>query len=142
MPKLWLYFVALILPFIFRLLLLNAGLTDWLWYHHYEGAYTMLSALAAQPLFLQLIGSWPLPVFIVTVWCYWQMEDDECIPSQFLMLPFVYLPFSILGGWIMNSEVNFADLLIHPLIILPAGYIYIFIWALFIWVLDKLRLVL
>jgi len=142
MPKTWLYFIALILPLVVRVLILNTGFVDWLWYQHHEGAYRLLSELKTQPQFLAFIGGWPLPVFIVTIICWWNIEEgDDAIPAQFLLLPLAYVPFTIIGDALVTGTFEESNLYIHPLVILPIGYIYVFTWTIFIWVLDKLRLV-
>jgi len=141
-PKMWFYYIALIFPLVLRVVLLNTGFIDWLWYQQHVEAYNFLSALRVQPLFLEFIGGWPLPIFIVTVLFYWQMEEhDDGIPLQFLLLPIAYVPFTIVGDILVTAEFHVSNLWIHPLIIIPIGYIYIFSWAIAIWVLDKLRLV-
>ncbi len=142
MPKSWLCFIALILPLAFRVLMLDTDFVNGLWYRQDFAAYNMLNALRAQPLFLEFIGGWPLPVFVVTVCCYWIMdEDSDSIPGQLLLLPIVYLPFTIIGDWLVSRQFHAADLYVHPLVLLPVGYAYVLTWALFIRILDKLRLV-
>lgn len=143
MPKSWLCFIALLLPLGFRLLVLDTDFINQLWYaHHYE-AYNLLNALRVQPLFLQFMGGWIFPIFIAVVFSYWMVDEDvENIPPQMLMLPLLYLPFTIIGDWVISGEFRPDDLYIHPLVILPVGYTYIIIWTAFIWFLDKLRLVL
>jgi len=142
MPKVWLYYIALVLPLVVRVLTLTF-FTDWLWYHHYEKAFYFLSSLSVQPQFVQFIGGWAYPVFVGTVICRWVMDEDgESLPLQFLMLPLVYAPFAIVGEVLTHAEFHASMLYTFPLVIIPFGYIYVFAWVIFIWVVEKLRLVL
>ncbi len=143
MPKTWLYYIALALPLVLRVLVFNTGFVESLWYKHYEEAYYLLSRLRVHPLFISLIGNWSLPVFIITVGCYWNMQEDhDTMPQQFLMLPFVYIPFVIVGDYLYNGIFQASSFYVYPLLVLPFGYLYIFAWALFIWIMEKTRLVL
>jgi hypothetical protein len=141
MPKTWLYYFALVLPLIFRVLMLNTDFINWVWYGGYQQTYNFLAALKVQPQFLTFIGGWPLPVFILTVICWWQMDDDDGIPAQFLLLPLAYVPFTIVGDILLTAHFDETNLYIHPLVIIPIGYVYVFAWTIFIWLLEKLRLV-
>jgi hypothetical protein len=142
MPRNWLYFFALVLPLIARVLVLNTEIPEWFWYHEHPDAYYFLAALRVHPQFLQFIGGWPLPVFVVSVIAWWTMDDrDEDIPSQFLLLPMVYAVFAIIGDVLVTAEFKPTNLYTFPLIIIPIGYMYIIPWAILIRVLEKVRLV-
>lgn len=143
MPKTWLYFLALGLPLVLRFLMFNTSFVEFLWYQHHEDAYYFLSSLRVQPTFVSYIGGWALPLFVFTVGCYWQMEEEfDSLPQQFLLLPFVYIPFVIAADFLFNQHFETASLYSYPLIILPFGYLYVFVWVIFIWFMEKLRLVL
>lgn len=143
MPKTWLYFIALAVPVILRALLLPEAAVNWLWYRGYEDAYYFFSALRINPHFLKYWGGWPLPVFVLTVYAYWMAEfDEEAIARQFLLLPIAYAPFSVFGTMLARLEFDISLLYLHPLVLIPTGYLYLLPWILFIWVFGKLRLVL
>lgn len=143
MPKVWLYFIALIVPLVLRVLILNTGFVEWLWYQGHVESYNWLSVLRVQPQFIEFIGGWALPVFVITVFSYWTIEgNEEGIQDQFLLLPIAYIPFTLIGEVLLTGEFHVASLYVHPLVVIPIGYLYIMIWALFIRVLDKLQLVL
>lgn len=142
MPKTWLYFIAACLPLIFRAMLLDIGVVEWFWYHGYENTYYFLSNLRVNENFIKYWGGWPLPVFIVTVIVYWMADFDEiAIPHQFLLLPIAYVPFSVFGTMLVNREFDVTLLYFHPLVLIPTGYLYLFPWIVFVWVFDKLGLV-
>jgi hypothetical protein len=142
MPRMWIYFIALALPLAFRIVVVNTGLDEWLWYQRYPDAYYILSALKVNPLFLETLALWPLAFFTGTMFFYWTIDlDDEAIASQFLLLPIIYVPFSILGTWVLNWGFDFTLFYKHPLVLIPAGYLYLFPWIVFVWVFSKLRLV-
>lgn len=141
MPKTWFYFIALFAPIIVRVLLLNTTFVEWLWYEGYHDAYYLLAKFRINPQFQQYIAGWPLPVFTITVCAYWMMNDDQGIPDQFLMLPLAYVPFSIIGTVLVRGDFP-SDLIMQPLVIVPFGYIYVIIWVVFLWVMEKCRLVL
>jgi hypothetical protein len=142
MPKSWLYFLALASPLIFRVVVLNTGFVDWLWYQQDYAMYEMFNNLRFQPQFLQFVGGWSLPLFIITIFSYWLAEhDEEGISDQFLMLPIAFVPFTIIGDILLTQQFNASNLYVHPLIVIPAGYIYVFAWVILIRVLDKMRLV-
>ena len=143
MPKHWLYFLALGLPLVLRFLMFNTSFVEYLWYQHHEQAYYFLSELRVQPTFASFIGSWALPLFVFTVACYWRMEEEfDSLPHQFLLLPIAYIPFVIAADFLFNHHFETSSLYSYPLIILPFGYMYIFTWVVFIWVMEKVRLVL
>lgn len=142
MPKTWLYFIALTLPLIFRVLLLDIGVVEWFWYHGYENTYYFLRDLRANSYFQEYWGDWPLPIFVMTVIVYWMADfDEEAISRQFLLLPIVYVPFSVIGTMLVSREFDVTLLYLHPLVLIPTGYLYILPWVVFVWVFDKLGLV-
>lgn len=142
MPRAWLYYIAVALPLVFRILVLNTSFAEWLWYRGYADTYYFLSALTVNEYFLEFIGGWALPVFTLTVYSYWAIEHDhEAIASQFLMLPIVYVPFTIMANILTNWTFDGSLFYVHPLIVLPAGYLYVLPWAMFIALLAKLRVV-
>lgn len=142
MPRTWIYYIALALPLVFRVLILNTGFVEWLWYHDHQDAYYALSNLSVNETFLEFIGGWALPVFIITVYSYWTIDQDvDAISSQFLMLPIVYVPFTIVANILTHWTFDGSLFYIHPLIVIPAGYVYVFPWVAFVWVFSKLRLV-
>jgi hypothetical protein len=141
MPKTWLYYIALVFPFVLRLLVLNTNFVDWLWYHQDMDAYNFFNALRVSPPFLDLIGGWALPVYIGTICCYWQMDGETELSTLFLLLPLGYVPFAIIAGILVNGSFDASTLYSYPLLIIPLGYLYILPWLLFIWTFDKLRLV-
>ena len=142
MPKTWVYILALIIPLVFRVLILNTPMLSWLWYHGYPGLYNALSPLTINKPFLTFIGGWALPIFVVTMIGYWMMEtEDEIISSQFLLVPIAYVPFSIVVTMVSTMNVDFHLFYVHPLIIIPIGYVYIMLWVFLIWILEKLGIV-
>ena len=48
------------------------------------------------------------------------------------------MPFAIIGDTLMNAEFNPANLYLHPMTVLPFGYIYVGIWVALIWVFEKI----
>lgn len=142
MPKIWLYFIAVALPLLLRALLLDIGVVEWFWYQGHENTYYFLRDLRINPSFLEYCGGWPLPVFLFTVIAYWTADFDEiAIPHQFWLLPIAYVPFSVFGTMLVNREFDASLLYLHPLVLIPSGYLYILPWVIFIWVFEKLRLV-
>jgi len=141
MPKTWIYYLAVILPLVAHLLVLDTRFfLDWLWYNGHHDYYNVLNVLSVDPLLVDLFGGWPLPVFIGTVLCYWVGGDEEDISGQFLMLPLAYIPF-LIGGAAIAKGFEVSMLYTYPLIAVPIFYLYIFPWVVFIKVFDKLRLV-
>ncbi len=124
MPRNWLYYIALICPLALRIVLLNTGFVEWLWYQHHEQAYYMLTALREQPYFLAFLGGWKLPIFIIAIICWWNVEDsDEGIPAQFLLVPLGYVPFAMAADILNNGLLDEATFYVYPLVILPIGYV-------------------
>ncbi|MDX1975713.1 MAG: hypothetical protein SFT92_08595 [Rickettsiales bacterium] len=141
MPKHWLYYLALIVPLIIRLLVIDLGLAEWFWYRGNSEMYQLFNHLRSQPQFMEFIGGWALPIFVVTVGGYWHMDDETDHASQFLLLPLLYIPFTILVNVVTNHGLNPDILLSHPVLIILFGYLYVLAWIFFIWVFQKLRLV-
>lgn len=144
MPKHWLYYIALCMPLVFRVLILNTGFVNWLWYNNYPNAYYFFSALAVNPSFLTFVGGWALPVFVFTIISFWVMEmahGDDHIEHHFILLPVMYVPFSIVGDFLVTLQFNPMNLFAHPVIIIPFGYLYIGMWEVFIRVMSRLNLV-
>lgn len=141
MPKAWIYYIALLLPLVIRLVLVNTLFLNWLWYAGYEEAYYYLSTLSVNPMFQEFAGVWPLTIFVGTVYTYWFMDEDyDAIPKQFLLLPLVYVPFSIIGTTLVNRAFEASMLFTHPIVIIFGGYLYVLPWVLFVWVFCKLHL--
>jgi hypothetical protein len=127
---------------IFSLLVVRTPFVDWLWYNGYPELYNKLALLKINAVFLTYMGSWALPIFVATAIGYWMMEtEDEIISSQYLLVPIAYVPFSLVVTMVANMQVDFTWFYIHPLVIIPAGYVYIFMWIIIIWVLEKIKLV-
>jgi purine-cytosine permease-like protein len=142
MPKSWIYIFALVLPLLFRVLLMYTPMVEWFWYNGYPNLYNALALLKANQTFLTFLGGWAFPIFVVTMIGYWLMEnDDETITSQFLLTPIAYVPFSIAVTMIGNMRVDFPLFYIHPLVIIPVGYVYVMLWMFIIWILEKAKLV-
>lgn len=142
MPKTWVYIFSLLLPVIFSLLVVRTPFVDWLWYNGYPELYNTLALLKINAVFLTYMGSWALPIFVATAIGYWMMEtEDEIISSQYLLVPIAYVPFSLVVTMVANMQVDFTWFYIQPLVIIPAGYVYIFMWIIIIWVLEKIKLV-
>lgn len=143
MPRNWIYLIALILILVLRILIVDTTwLAQWVWYRGQADAYYALLALRENPTVLEFVGGWPLPVFIVSAYIYWTNEDnDNDMGAQFLMLPLAYLPFSIVGTMLQNQAIDLSKFFIYPLIIIPAGYLYVTPWVVFVWVFSKLKLV-
>jgi hypothetical protein len=142
MPRTWIYYLALILPLVAHLFVMDTRFfLEWLWYNGYADYYDVLNVLSVNPQMVDLFGGWPLPVFVGTVLCYWIGAEEENIDGQFLLLPLAYLPFLIIGKALVSFSFDSAMLYMYPLVIIPIGYLYIFPWVLFVRVFDKLRLV-
>ena len=142
MPKTWVYIFALILPIILRVLLVNTSLDTWFWYHGYPNVYKFLAALAVNQIFLTYIGGWALPIFVVTMIGYWMIEsEDEVVSSQFLLVPIAYVPFSLVVTMVATMNVDIRLFYIQPLTIIPLGYVYVFMWIIILWVLEKIGIV-
>src|SRR5690242_1515217 len=104
MPKTWIYYLAVILPLVAHLLVMDTRFfLEWLWYHGYPEYYDVLNVLSVNPMLVEMFGSWALPVFIGTVLCFWIGGEEEDISGQFLLLPIFYVPF-ILGGNAITNE--------------------------------------
>lgn len=143
MPKAWLYMFALALPFIFRVLLVDLSAHNFLWYQGYEHAYDIFSRLSVNQVFLDIIGNWGLPAFLVVVISYWMIDyDEDAINAQFLITPLGYTVFALIGTAVKDMGINDWHIFInYPLIIIPLGYMYIFLWVILAWILEKIGLV-
>jgi hypothetical protein len=120
---------------------LNTDYDLWLGAWHYEKTAQFIGMLRENPKFNEFFGNWALPFFVGLVLVYWGTnEDDTGIPLQFLTLPFAYLPFSILGAILMNAQFRPEFLWVHPLVILPFGYLYVAFWTILIWFFEKIRI--
>ncbi len=144
MPSNWIYYIALILCLVFVVVFAHTDyFAQWLWYKGQEIAYYKFMEMRQTAEFKEFIGSLALPVFLLTAYMYWLSDDDEKdIEKQFMLLPLAYIPFSIIGQVLLSGgEFHSSMLYTHPLVIIPAGYLYIFPWLIFVRVFCKLRLV-
>jgi hypothetical protein len=144
MPKTWLYFIALVLPLLVRILILNTDFVDNLWYNHHVDAYNLFNVLRTSPLFLELIGGWIFPFFVATSWGYWYLDDTEGKEpgGMFVLLPLIYVPFAIIGSVLVSGHFDVMTLFSYPVVILIFGYLYVFPWMFCIWVFSKTGVVL
>lgn len=141
MSKKWAYCFAVLFILILRFGIMNTPLDEQLIALHYDKLAHVITLLKAAPIFTEFVGSWAMPVFVVTVILFWlTSQEDEAIPMQFLILPIAFIPFSIIGAILTNAEFRFNYFWIHPLIILPFGYFYVSMWTILIWILEKLRI--
>lgn len=142
MRKKWAYFLAVLFLLVIRFGVLNSNSDQWLASMHYPQAGHFVSVLRNSGAFQEFMGSWALVFYIAAVLVFWSTEEDDSgIPMQFLLLPIAYVPFSIIGAILMNAEFQFNYLWIHPLVILPFGYLYVSLWTILIWLFDKLRII-
>lgn len=142
MDKQWGYFLAVFFLLIVRVGVLNTNYGEILGSLGYTDTSAFILLLKNSVVFNQFMGSWALPVFVVTVLAYWAFHRDEgLIPMQFLILPIAYVPFSIVGEILSTAEAHLSYIWVHPLVILPFGYFYVSFWTIFIWLLEKLRIV-
>lgn len=142
MNKKWAYFLAVVFLAVIRFGVLNTSYDAWLLSLGYEGTANFISLLKASPAFQNYFGSWALLVFVVAVIFFWCInEDDGAIPQHFLLLPIVYVPFSIVGTVLSTAEFHLNYLWVQPLVILPFGYLYVAFWRFLLWIFEKLRLV-
>jgi hypothetical protein len=141
MPKTWIYYLAVIMPLLAHLLVMDTRFfLDWLWYNGYPDYYNVLNELSVHPMLVEMFGGWALPVFIGTVLSYWVGGDEEDIGGQFLVLPLFYVPFLLVGNAITQGF-TISMLYTYPLVVIPVGYLYLFPWITFLKVFDRLRLV-
>ena len=134
-------FAVLLLPMI-RLLVIDAHSDDWLLAMHYDRTAEFVAGLRNSVPFITYMGSWALLVFVAAVMLFWMTEEDTAnIAKQFLLLPIAYVPFSIVGMTLATADFQVAYLYVHPLVILPFGYLYVAFWLLLIWLLGKLHIV-
>ncbi|MBY0406348.1 MAG: hypothetical protein K2Q01_01550 [Rickettsiales bacterium] len=142
MSKKWAYAVAVLFLLALRIGAVDTDAAQTLWTWGFEKTARVLASLRENPAFNEFAGSWAMPVFVCGVLIYWFTHEDESgIPMQFLLLPIFYIPLSILGAILVNAEFRLTYLWVHPLIILPFGYLYVSLWTILIWLLEKLRLV-
>lgn len=144
MPRTWVYFLALFLPMLASVLLLNTRFfLEWLWYHGYADYYHFLNGLSVQPQLVEYLKGWPFPVFVLTVFAYWMTEyhEPEAIAHQFLLLPIVYIPFLIVGRALETWNFTQDMYMVYPVMVLLGGYAYVLPVVALVWVLDRLRLV-
>lgn len=141
-PKTWLYSLAVALPLVLWLVLDYTEIVNWLWYHHYEGAYYFFAAFKASSFYQNLLASWPYPVFMVTVYIYWFGDDTEekDIGALFALLPIAYVPFAVIGTTLVHLHFEPAVFYSYPIIVLVFGYLYVLPWVAIIWVLGKLKI--
>lgn len=144
MPRAWLYFLALWLPLAVSVLVLDTRFfLEWLWYKGYGDYYNLLNALSVQPQLVECLKGWPFPIFVMTVFAYWMTEyhEPEAIAHQFLLLPIAYIPFLIVGRALETWQFTPEMYQMYPFVVLLGGYAYVLAWVAFIWILDRLRLV-
>ena len=136
------YFFAVVFVLVLRFGVLNTDLDVRLMSMGYERLAHIIAGLRENPTFGEFVGSWAMPVFVVTVLVFWiTNQDDAQIPMHFLVLPIAYIPFSIIGAILATAEARIDYLWVHPLVILPFGYFYVSMWTIFIWFLTKIRLI-
>ncbi len=141
MNKKWAYYIAVLFLLVLRFGVLNTNYDQFLSNWHYDNAAAFIQLLRNSPTYNEFMGNWGLPFYVACVLVYWSTnEDDSGIPMQFLLLPLAYLPFSIIGTILMTAEFQPQTLWVHPLIILPFGYLYVSFWTIFIWIFQKIRL--
>ena len=137
----WLYIFAVIFLLLLRLVVLNTQADVWLMSAHFTTLANIIATLRGSGVFVTYVGNWALPVFVAAVMVFWLTEQDGADHAkQFLLLPIVYVPFSIVGMILQTAVFEFSYLYVHPLVILPFGYIYIFFWVALAWLLGKLGL--
>lgn len=137
--KVWLFYVAIILPFIAGLVIRFTGVADWTWYQGHEQLYYTLAGLRDNPLFQELLASWTPGFFILTVYVHWftQVEHED-IGGEFVLLPLAYAPFAVIGHFLQIRGFEASALYAYPIIVIICGYLYIFPWVVFAWILGKL----
>ncbi|NBO17734.1 MAG: hypothetical protein EBV03_00620 [Proteobacteria bacterium] len=143
MQKKYAYFIAVAFLLVVRYGVLNTQYDQWLFSLGYENAAYFISTMKQNPTFNEFVGSWAMPVFVAMVLAYWVQGgvEDATVPMHFLLLPIAYIPFSIVATVLMTAKFQLNYLLVHPLVILPFGYLYVSLWIILIWFFEKLRLV-
>ncbi len=142
MNKKWAYFMAVLFLLVVRFGVLDTNYDEYLASWGYPNVSGFITMLKESAVFNTFVGSWSLVVFVVVVVCYWGVtQDDGLIPMQFLILPIAYIPFSIIGEILSTAQFHFSYLWVHPLMVLPFGYLYVSFWTIFIWLLEKIRLI-
>lgn len=140
MSKKWAYFMAVIFLLVVRYGVLNSNYDQLLLSWGYEKTASFIAGLRGSAAFSEFMSNWGLPCFVASVLIFWCTGDDSSIPIQFLLLPICYIPFSIIGAILMTAEFRVSYLWVHPLVILPFGYLYVSFWTILIWLFEKLRL--
>lgn len=135
----WFYIIALLLLPCIRVLVLDLPTDQWVASMGYQQLATTLQLLKANGVFIAYMGNWALPVFVVIAMLFWLSDDSMEVPKHFLLVPIAYVPFSIVGTVLMTAEFRFDYLYVHPLVIIPVGYIYVTIWVLLAWILRKIK---
>jgi hypothetical protein len=142
MQKKWAYILGVLFLVIIRLIVLETDYDEWLFDLGYDATGNFIYNLKSSDLFNKFFGGYVIFVFVFSVIMYWGMHvDDTSIGLQFLLLPIAYVPFSIVGKVLETAQFEVRMLWIHPLIILPFGYVYVAFWKTLIWLFEKLRLV-
>ena len=142
MSKKFAYMLAVLFLLVIRFGVLNTGYDQWLIDHGFTNAGYFISFLKQNTTFNDFFGNWSLVIFVITVMIFWSTgADEQMIPTHFLLLPIAYIPYSIVGAVLTTAEFRFNYLFIHPLIILPVGYLYVIFWKMLFWLCEKLRLI-
>lgn len=141
MPKHWLYYIALIVPLVARGIIYHTSFVESFWYSGNHDVYYALSALRVNHLFVEFIGGWALPAFIILIGAYWHADIHTDHDTQFLLLPLYYVPITIIVNIASNRALDPAILYVHPLVVIPLGYIYVLTWVACIKLFEKLRIV-
>lgn len=142
MNRNWFYLVALLMLPGIRILVNELHYDTWLHQIHYDRVADCVAALRANEQFQAFLGGWVFPAFVALVLVYWMLEEDKsAIPTQFLLLPLAYIPFSIIGFTLAHAEFQTSYLYVNTLIILTFGYLYVLLWMGMVALFEKLRLV-
>lgn len=144
MSKRWAYILGVLFLLVIRFGVLDTNYDEWLYNIGYDGAGDFIFALKESDTFNKFFGGFVVPIFVFTVLAYWAMNvdnDEEAISKQFLLLPLAFIPFSIIAKVLEHATFTPDMLFVHPLIILPFGYLYIGIWKVLIWIFVKCRLI-
>lgn len=142
MEKKWVYILGVLFLVIIRLVVLDTNYDEWLFDRGFDTAGNFIFSLKESELFNKFFGGYVIFVFVASIILYWGMHtDDASIGLQFLLLPIAYVPFSIVGKVLETAHFEVRMLWIHPLIILPFGYVYVAVWKILMWVFEKMRLI-
>lgn len=141
MSRKWAYCLAVLCLPVLRFGVLDAYYDPLLQSWGYGQAAQVIATLRANPTYREFMGNWALPFFAACMLVYWiTADDDSAIPMQFLFLPIFYIPFSIIGAVLMHAEFRPEYLWVHPLVVLPFGFLYTAFWTCLVWGCAKLRL--